>query len=115
MSVRAYDLGTPQLTSIQQASITIIVLRNANCPVFSNLPRSINISQSQSTLNSIYDINATDADVDVGVPLCFYIYVDCLSSVQLFICKGASIFLHFKACTTGKPRGHIHKAPMVKN
>jgi len=74
MSVRAYDLGTPQLTSIQQASITIIVLRNANCPVFSNLPRSINISQSQSTLNSIYDINATDADVDVGVPLCFYIF-----------------------------------------
>ncbi|WAQ95445.1 FAT4-like protein [Mya arenaria] len=62
MFVRAYDLGTPQRSSAQQATVRITVLRNNNCPVFNNLPTQIDISQTQSTLTRIFNVSATDSD-----------------------------------------------------
>ncbi|XP_052789236.1 protocadherin Fat 1-like [Mya arenaria] len=62
MFVRAYDLGTPQRSSAQQATVRITILRNNNCPVFNNLPNQIDISQTQSTLSRIFNVSATDSD-----------------------------------------------------
>lgn len=66
MFVRAYDLGLPQRTSANQATVRIFVIRNRNCPVFSNLPADISISQSQTSNTRIYNVSATDADATVS-------------------------------------------------
>ncbi|WAQ96546.1 FAT4-like protein, partial [Mya arenaria] len=67
MFVRAYDLGTPQRSSAQQATVRITILRNNNCPVFNNLPNQIDISQTQSTLSRIFNVSATDSDAPLRV------------------------------------------------
>ncbi|KAH3873294.1 hypothetical protein DPMN_036526 [Dreissena polymorpha] len=62
MFVRAFDLGVPQRSSANQATVRILVLRNRNCPVFANLPTNITISQSQNTQTRIFNVSATDLD-----------------------------------------------------
>lgn len=64
--VRAYDLGFPQLSSANQATVRINVIRNQNCPVFNNLPTEISISQSQSTNIRVFNVSATDLDPAVS-------------------------------------------------
>lgn len=65
--MRAYDLGLPQRTSANQATVRINVIRNQNCPVFNNLPADITISQSQVTNTRVYNVSATDADPAVSI------------------------------------------------
>ena len=67
MFVRVYDLGIPSRTSQTQATVTITVLRNINCPTFSNLPGSIDIQQSQTTNSRIFNVSAFDSDANVSV------------------------------------------------
>ena len=69
MFVRVYDLGTPSRTSQTQATVTITVLRNINCPTFSNLPANINIQQSQTINSRIFNVSAFDSDANVSILL----------------------------------------------
>ena len=62
LTVRAYDLGSPRAESPQFATVRINVIRNDNCPVFSNLPNSITISQSTSQFTPVYNVTAFDSD-----------------------------------------------------
>lgn len=62
LTVRAFDLGTPQLTTNQRASVTVSVFRNNNPPIFVNAIYSTTISRDQGTTNSIYSVTANDAD-----------------------------------------------------
>ncbi|KAL5018742.1 hypothetical protein ScPMuIL_004464 [Solemya velum] len=61
MTVRAVDKGTPPRQSQQVATVRITVNRNQNCPVFTNLPDSVSIDQSQGS-NLVASIRATDSD-----------------------------------------------------
>ncbi|GFN78435.1 protocadherin fat 4, partial [Plakobranchus ocellatus] len=61
-SVRAYDLGTPSRQSAQFATVRVNIVRNANCPVFANLPGSVEISQTTSINTNIFNVSASDAD-----------------------------------------------------
>ena len=62
LSVSARDQGTPQLTSSQQATVIITVVRNNFAPVFQNTPYSRDISQGTSAGTSVFQVTATDAD-----------------------------------------------------
>ncbi|KAL3878042.1 hypothetical protein ACJMK2_035678, partial [Sinanodonta woodiana] len=62
LTVRAYDLGTPQLYSLQDAIVDITVIRNLNCPVFNNLPANITILQFLNSGTNIFNVSATDSD-----------------------------------------------------
>jgi len=62
LTVRAYDLGTPQRETNQRASVSVSILRNNNPPVFIFTPYSTTISKDQGTTNSIYTVTANDAD-----------------------------------------------------
>ena len=66
MSVRAFDLGSPQRFGVNQATVTINVIRNQNCPIFDNLPNVITIPRNQGLNTRIFDVNATDADPAVS-------------------------------------------------
>ena len=66
MFVRAYDLGTPQRNSANQATVRINVIRNNNCPIFQNLPANITISSSFGSNDRIYNVSATDNDPAVS-------------------------------------------------
>ncbi|XP_035826841.1 protocadherin Fat 4, partial [Aplysia californica] len=61
-TVRAYDLGIPERQSLQFATVRINVIRNSNCPVFSNLPSTVNISQTLGSNVNIFNVTASDAD-----------------------------------------------------
>lgn len=62
MTVFARDFGTPQLQSIQSATVVINVFRNNFGPVFQNTPYARDLSQSISSGTSVFRVNATDAD-----------------------------------------------------
>ncbi|RUS85645.1 hypothetical protein EGW08_006591, partial [Elysia chlorotica] len=61
-SVRAYDIGTPSRQSAQFATVRVNIVRNANCPVFANLPGSVEISQTTATNTNIFNVSASDLD-----------------------------------------------------
>ncbi len=61
LTVRATDLGSPFRQSTQVATVRITVLRNNNCPQFTNLPSDITIPRS-GNFNNIYNITGMDAD-----------------------------------------------------
>jgi hypothetical protein len=67
MTVFARDFGTPQLQSLESATVTINVIRNNFGPVFQNTPYAREISQSIATGTSVFRVNATDADTSVSV------------------------------------------------
>ena len=67
MTVLATDQGVPNRVSSQQATVRINVLRNLNCPVFSNLPSNISISQSMGVGTRVYNVTAVDQDTDVCI------------------------------------------------
>ena len=60
--VRAHDLGTPQMTSQDSATVTVRVQRNKNCPQFQGTPYSKTIDQTQGVNSQVMKIQATDAD-----------------------------------------------------
>ncbi len=60
--VRAYDLGTPQLTSQGSATVTVRVQRNKNCPQFQGTPYSKTIDQTRGVNSDVLRIQATDTD-----------------------------------------------------
>lgn len=62
MTVRASDLGTPTQQSTQVATVRINVLRNNNCPQFTNLPANITIPKSVNFGSSLYNITGVDND-----------------------------------------------------
>ena len=67
MFVRAYDLGTPQRNSQNQATVRINVIRNNNCPIFQNLPANITITSQFNNNDRIYNISAVDNDPPVRI------------------------------------------------
>lgn len=69
--VQARDGGTPSLSS-PEVTVTVNVIRNLNCPVFSNLPTSVvTINQNRQIIN-IYNVTATDNDQQVIYKLLFF-------------------------------------------
>ncbi|KAL8559117.1 hypothetical protein ACOMHN_046165 [Nucella lapillus] len=62
LTVRAYDLSVPRGESPQFATVRINVIRNDNCPVFSNLPNDVTISQTTNQFTTIYNVSAFDSD-----------------------------------------------------
>ena len=66
LAVRAYDLSVPRAESPQFATVRINVIRNDNCPVFTNLPNTVTISQTTAQFNNVYDVSATDNDPAVS-------------------------------------------------
>ncbi|KAJ8319080.1 hypothetical protein KUTeg_004171 [Tegillarca granosa] len=61
VQVRATDGGTPALSS-PVVTVTVNVIRNLNCPIFSNLPTNVvSIDQNSQPIN-FYNVTATDSD-----------------------------------------------------
>ena len=65
-SVRAYDIGTPSRQSAQFATVRVNIVRNANCPQFTNLPGSVEISQTTGLNTNIFNVSARDLDPPVS-------------------------------------------------
>lgn len=61
-SIYAFDKGNPSRRSLLPAQVTINVLRNQNPPIYTNLPKEIEIEETESANTVIYTVTATDAD-----------------------------------------------------
>ncbi|GFS23625.1 protocadherin Fat 4, partial [Elysia marginata] len=63
LQAQIYDGGDPSLIGLQEATITVRVFYNLNCPSFgSNLPATVNILQTDNGV--IFTAVATDADTE---------------------------------------------------
>ena len=62
LNVRAYDLGTPSLSTSQDATVFLTVTRNQFSPVFFNEPYSTSIDQSRSPGSFVLRVTASDSD-----------------------------------------------------
>ncbi|KAK3745550.1 hypothetical protein RRG08_040225, partial [Elysia crispata] len=61
LQAQIYDGGIPSLIGDRQATITVRVFHNLQCPTFgSNLPATVNIRENE--VGIIFTANATDAD-----------------------------------------------------
>ena len=66
------DHGSPPLSS----SVTLRVNikdRNTHAPIFHNLPRAINISEMTTSNIQLYQVSATDADLEENAKMNFQI------------------------------------------
>ena len=75
MEAEIYDGGDPSLVGLTRARITVLVYRNRNCPQFSSLPDSINISENSTGV--VYSVVATDADDNVRYVLYIFLPSPC--------------------------------------
>ena len=64
--VVARDGGSPQQVSIQNAQVTINVIRNLNPPVFQNLPYETTVPFFVNNGVEVYNVLATDIDTVVS-------------------------------------------------
>ena len=64
--VRARDLGTPAKVSEDQATVTVQVQRNVNCPQFDNLPYSADVDETLSVNGEVLRAVAVDRDSQVS-------------------------------------------------
>ena len=60
--VRAEDGGSPPLTSDNNATLTINIIRNNNPPQWQNLPYAETISQTNAVGSQVANVFATDVD-----------------------------------------------------
>lgn len=63
MTVTATDLGLNPLSNT--ITVTVDVDRNANPPVFQNIPAIAPINENQPTSQGFFTVRATDADTVV--------------------------------------------------
>lgn len=63
--VQANDLGNPQLTSVETATVTIRVERNKNCPQIQGEPYVKVMDQTQGVNSEVMQIKAVDFDQQV--------------------------------------------------
>lgn len=66
MSVRAYDLGSPSRASGLLANVQISIIRNLNCPSFTNLPTTIDVPVNEIMGAQVYSVAAIDNDSQVN-------------------------------------------------
>lgn len=64
--MRARDLGTPELTSEQDAQVTMRVQRNLNCPIFESSAYSTAIDKTRGVDSEFLQVQATDRDPQVN-------------------------------------------------
>lgn len=68
MVITARDLGTPQLFASNDATVKITVLKNNFKPEFTNLPKTVTLSSTDSVGHIVYDVIAKDRDTEVSFP-----------------------------------------------
>ncbi|KAK3089813.1 hypothetical protein FSP39_006721 [Pinctada imbricata] len=94
MTVQATDEGVPNRASQQSASVTINILRNLNCPVFTNLPNNITVSQSTVLGSRIFNVSAFDQDEGIFSALTYDLIGDDNAPVYFRIDQNiGSVFL----------------------
>jgi hypothetical protein len=70
LTLRAYDLGTPERETVQRATVTVNVLRNNNAPQFIRTPYQTTINRDQGLNTAILTVTATDADFNSQNNVC---------------------------------------------
>ena len=68
--VEARDGGSPSRSSLQNARVTVIVVRNDNPPYFVNLPYEVRINETVDTTLPFFRVLARDNDTTVGGNIC---------------------------------------------
>ena len=71
-TVIARDGGNPQRLSVQNAQVTINVIRNLNPPVFQGQPYTTSVAFFVASGVEVYDVIATDADTVVSLVSSFH-------------------------------------------
>lgn len=68
MVITARDLGNPPLSAKNDATVKINVVKNNFKPVFTNLPKTVTLSSTDSVGHVVYNVIANDRDTEVSFP-----------------------------------------------
>lgn len=68
MVITARDLGNPPLSAKNNAIVKITVVKNNFKPQFTNLPKTVTLSSTDSVGHVVYNVIANDRDTEVSFP-----------------------------------------------
>ena len=72
LAVRAVDNGNPMFRRSSEAELVVLILDvNDNPPVFTDAPYAVSVAEDASVGYSIFQVSATDRDVDLNAEVLF--------------------------------------------
>lgn len=60
--IQVKDLGSPEKTASNPATIVVRVIRNKNAPTLSNLPSISSLNQTSAVGSRVFNVEAREAD-----------------------------------------------------